>query len=126
MNFPENLKYAKSHEWVEFLDDGSARIGLSDHAQSTMGSIVFMNLPEEGDSFAAGESIGDVESVKAVSEVFTPVAGKVSAVNEALLDSPEKINEDPYGAWLVELEELGDQVELMDAEAYEAFCQEEE
>lgn len=126
MDVKSNLMYTKSHEWVEFSDDTTAKIGLSDFAQNSLGSLVFANLPEEGDEVAAGESLGDVESVKAVSDIMSPVSGVVVAVNEEVLDAPEKINEDPYGAWLVEVNEISDKEELMDAEAYEAFCKEEE
>lgn len=125
MNNPTNLKYAKSHEWVLFSDEKTARIGLTDYAQDSMGALVFVNLPEEGDTLTMGESLGDVESVKAVSDVFSPLSGTVSAVNEELLDAPEKINDDPYGAWLVEVTEISGQEELMDSAAYEAFCKEE-
>lgn len=126
MDVKSNLMYTKSHEWVEFSDDTTAKIGLSDFAQNSLGSLVFANLPEEGDEVAAGESLGDVESVKAVSDIMSPVSGVVVAVNEEVLDAPEKINEDPYGSWLVEVNEISDKEELMDAEAYEAFCKEEE
>lgn len=122
MNIPENLKYTKSHEWVEFLPDGAARVGLTDHAQDALGDLVFVNLPEAGDAVTAGEALGDVESVKAVSDIFCPVTGTVRAVNEALLDAPEAINADPYGAWLVEVEAITGQEELLDAAAYEAHC----
>ncbi len=121
MNIPANYKYAKSHEWVEFLEDGSARVGLTDYAQSQLGDLVFVNLPQEGDPVTAGESFGDVESVKAVSDVFSPVTGVVAEINEALLDSPETINSDPNGAWFIRVEEISGQEELMDAAAYEEF-----
>ncbi len=122
MNIPENLKYTRSHEWVEFLPDGAARVGLTDHAQDALGDLVFVNLPEAGDAVTAGEALGDVESVKAVSDIFCPVTGTVRAANEALLDAPEAINADPYGAWLVEVEAITGQEELLDAAAYEANC----
>ena len=124
MNYPENLLYSKSHEWVEFLSDTTARIGLTDFAQDQLGSLVFVNLPEVDDEFDVGDSLGDVESVKAVSDVYIPVNGTVSAVNEALLDNPEAINEDPYGAWLVEMENITDKDELLSAGDYAAFCAE--
>lgn len=126
MNIPKNLKYTKSHEWVEFLDDNTIRTGLTDFAQNAMGSLVFVNLPEVGDEVSAGESFADVESVKAVSDVNAPADGVVSAVNEDLLDSPELLNEDPYGTWMVEISEIGNTEELLDADGYEAFCREEE
>ena len=123
MKLIETLKYSKSHEWVEELSDGTVRIGLTDFAQSELGDLVFVNLPEEGDEVVCEESFADVESVKAVSDVFSPVSGKVIAVNEELLDAPEKINEDPYRAWLVVVGEITDQEELLDAAAYEAQCE---
>ena len=126
MNNPKNLKYSKSHEWVEFIDETTARVGITDFAQNSLGGLVFVNLPEEDDEVTAGESLGDVESVKAVSDIISPVSGKVTKVNEDLLDAPENINEEPYGAWFVEVAEIGETEELLDAEAYEAFCKEEE
>lgn len=125
MNIPSNLKYTKTHEWVEFTSENSARIGLTDFAQDSLGSLVFVNLPEEGDGVSVGESLGDVESVKAVSDVISPFTGTVSAVNEELLDAPEKINEDPYGTWLVEISDIEEREELLDAAAYENVCKEE-
>ena len=116
-NIPENLKYSKSHEWV-LEEDGVFTIGLGD--------IVFINLPEEGDSVTAGESFSDVESVKAVSDVFSPVTGTVTAVNEALLDDPAQVNEAPYEAWLIKVSEVSDTEELLDAEGYEAVVAAEE
>ena len=124
MNFPAELKYSKSHEWVK-MDGDVAVIGISDFAQDALGDVVFINLPAEGDSVTAGESFGDVESVKAVSDVYSPVSGTVKAVNEALLDAPEGINADPYGAWLVEVEGITDKEDLLDAAAYAALCAEE-
>ena len=118
---PAELKYTKSHEWVA-EEDGVLTVGLTDYAQSELGDLVFVNLPEEGDEATAGEAICDVESVKAVSDVYSPATGVVVAVNEELLDAPETINEDPYGAWLVKIGEVTETEELMDAAAYEAFC----
>lgn len=123
MNTPEHLLYTKSHEWVLFAEDGSAKVGLTDHAQDALGDIVFVNLPEVGDSLTQGETMGDVESVKAVSDIYSPVTGTVKAVNEALLDAPETINADPYGAWLVEVADVSDREELLDAAAYAAHCE---
>lgn len=124
MNTPDNLLYSKSHEWV-LLEGDTAKIGLTDHAQEALGDLVFVNLPETGDSLTCGEALGDVESVKAVSDVYSPVTGTVKAVNEELLDTPEAINADPYGAWLVEVEGITDKEDLLDAEAYIALCAEE-
>lgn len=124
MNVPANLKYSKSHEWIDFSGD-VAKIGITDFAQSSLNDIVFVNLPEVGDAVSAGESFGEVESVKAVSDVLSPVSGSVSAINEALLDAPEQINADPYGSWLIEVAQPTAQQELLDAAAYETFCAEE-
>ena len=124
MSNPTNLLYSKSHEWVDFSGDTTAKIGLTDFAQNALGNLVFVTLPDVGDPLTAGESLGDVESVKAVSEVFSPLSGTVSAVNEELLDAPEKINDAPYEAWLVEVSDITDREELLDAAAYEAFCAE--
>lgn len=126
MNHPTELKYSKSHEWVKFQEDGSALIGLTDYAQDALGDLVFVNLPEAGDEVTAGEAFADVESVKAVSDVFSPVSGTVAEVNEELLDAPERLNEDPYGVWLVRVENITEQEELLDADAYIRFCEEEE
>lgn len=121
MNIPAELSYSKSHEWVR-KEGGSATIGLTDYAQSELGDLVFVNLPEVGDEVTAGEALGDVESVKAVSDVYSPVSGRVAEINEALLDAPESINEDPYGAWFIRVEDITDEEELLDAQEYEAFC----
>lgn len=122
MNIPENLQYTESHEWVS-IDGDVATVGLTDYAQNELGDIVFVNLPEVGDAVTAGDSFADVESVKAVSEVISPVNGTVAEVNEELLDNPALVNEDAYGAWLIRVEgaELG--MDVMDAAAYEAACE---
>ncbi len=122
MNCPENLKYSKSHEWVKYEGE-EAVIGLTDFAQSELGDLVFVNLPEPGDPVTAGEPLGDVESVKAVSDVFSPVTGTVKEINEELLDHPELINEDPYEAWLIRVEDVQEEEELLDAQTYEAHCE---
>lgn len=124
-NIPEELKYTKSHEWVK-EEDGVITVGLTDYAQSALGDIVFINLPEEGDDVTAGQAFSDVESVKAVSDVFSPVTGKVAAINEELLDNPALVNEDPYEAWLIKVEDVSDTEELMDAAAYGQVCAAEE
>lgn len=124
-NIPAELKYSASHEWIK-EEDGVYVIGLTDYAQSALGDIVFINLPEEGDEVTAGESFADVESVKAVSDVFSPVTGAVCAVNEALLDDPAQVNEDPYGAWLVKVENVTATEDLLDAEGYAAVVEAEE
>ena len=124
MTHPAELKYSKSHEWVKMEGD-VAVIGISDYAQDSLGDVVFINLPQEGDSVAAGEAFGDVESVKAVSDLVCPVSGTICAVNEDLADSPENLNSDPYGSWIIKVENITDQEELLEAAAYEAFCAEE-
>ncbi|MDO5362037.1 MAG: glycine cleavage system protein GcvH [Eubacteriales bacterium] len=126
MKHPEELRYSRSHEWVKKLEDGTVVIGLTDYAQDALGDLVFVNLPEEGDEVMAGEAFADVESVKAVSDVFSPVTGTVAEVNEALLDAPEMMNEDPYEAWLIRVENVTDEEELLDASAYIEFYESEE
>jgi glycine cleavage system H protein len=124
MNHPADLKYSKSHEWVKMEGD-VAVVGISDFAQDALGDVVFANLPEVGDSVTAGEAFGDVESVKAVSDLISPVTGTICAVNDELADSPENLNSDPYGSWIIKVEKLAGQEELLDSAAYEAFCAEE-
>lgn len=124
-NVPAELKYTKSHEWVK-EEDGLYVVGLTDFAQEALGDIVFINMPEEGDDVASGESFADVESVKAVSDVFSPVSGTVAEVNEELIDEPALINQEPYEQWLIKVKDVSDTEELMDAAAYEEFCATEE
>ena len=125
LNIPTELKYSKTHEWVRLLDGGRAQVGISDYAQQAMGDIVFVNLPEEGDEVEAGAAFADCESVKAVEDIRSPFSAAVLAVNEELLDAPELLNSDPYGAWLIEVGDISDELELMDAAAYHAFCESE-
>lgn len=124
-NTPAELKYTKSHEWVK-EEDGVFTIGLTDFAQDALGDIVFVNLPEEGDTVTAGETFADVESVKAVSDVFSPVTGTITEINEELLDNPALVNEDPYDAWFIKVSEVSGTEELLDASAYEEVCAAEE
>lgn len=121
MNIPNELQYTKSHEWVKLLDDGSALVGLDDYAQEQLGDLVFVNLPEAGDEVTAGEAFGDVESVKAVSDIYCPVSGTVAEINEELLDAPEAINQAPYDAWMIRVESISDREELMDADSYQEY-----
>ena len=121
MTIKSGLQYSKSHEWVR-MDGDVAVVGISDFAQDALGDLVFVNLPQVGDEVTAGEPFGDVESVKAVSDLVSPVTGVVRAINEALLDAPEALNNDPYGAWIIEVENVTATDELMDAAAYEAHC----
>ena len=125
MNGLENLKYSRSHERVEEVDETTGRVGLTDFAQHELGDLVFVNLPEVGDTVTVKEAFADVESVKAVSDVYSPVTGVISAVNEDILDSPEMINEAPYEAWLIEVKEVSEREELVDSAAYEKICEEE-
>ncbi len=122
----KELKYLDSHEWVRDEGEGVFTIGISDFAQESLGDIVFVNLPEVGDEVEIGGSFADVESVKAVSDVYSPVSGTVCAINEALLDSPELINEDAYEAWFIKVENGTLQEGLMDSEQYEEYCKNEE
>lgn len=115
------LLFSKSHEWVNMIDETTATVGLTDYAQSELGGLVFVNLPEEGDEVEAEAPFADVESVKAVSDVFSPVTGVVAEINEELLDAPETINEAPYDAWFVKVENISDKVELMDEAAYDEY-----
>ena len=120
MSTPKELRYTKEHEWVK-VEDGKATIGITEFAQSELGDIVFVELPEVGDDISKDQPFGSVESVKTVSELYAPVSGKVVAVNDELSDSPEFVNESPYGtAWMitVELSDEAEVEELMDAEAY--------
>ena len=128
MELREELLYSKSHEWVkEEGEEGEEMvIGLTDYAQSELGDLVFVNLPEEGDELTVGEAFADVESVKAVSDVYAPVAGTVSEINEELLDAPEKINEAPYEAWLVRVKDVTEKEALLSAEEYQAFVESEQ
>ena len=121
MNFPEDLKYAKSHEWVKTLEDGTVLVGVSDYAQDALGDLVFVNLPEAGDEVTEGEPFADVESVKAVSDVYSPVSGTVAEINEVLLDAPESINEAPYEAWFMKVENVTGTDQLMSAAEYEEY-----
>ncbi len=122
-NIPENLRYSKDHEWLS-VADGVATLGITDYAQSSLGDVVYIDLPRAGDKFEAHESFGSVESVKAVSEVFTPVAGEVLEVNEELNDTPEKVNTDPYGdSWFIKikLNNAGDADALLSGDEYEEY-----
>jgi len=119
LKIPEDVRYSNDHEWAKVAGD-NVRIGVSDYAQDQMGDIVFVEMPEIGDTFAAGDEFGTLESVKAVSELYAPVGGEVVAVNEALADSPELINQDPYGCWIMEIkpDNIEDMQNLLDHEAY--------
>ncbi len=119
LQLPEDLGYTKEHEWARVEDD-LVVVGISDYAQDQLGDIVFVELPEEGDSFSEGEEFGTLESVKAVSELYIPISGEIAAVNEELEDAPERINQDPYGAWIIKVnpENLEEMNDLLDSGAY--------
>ena len=128
-NIPGELKYSKSHEWVRIEEDGSVTIGITDHAQDLMGDMVFVELPETGNDYGTGDDCAVVESVKAASDIYAPIAGQVTAVNEALADTPEILNSDPYGeGWIYRMQpdDSGELDELMDANAYEELVVAEE
>jgi glycine cleavage system H protein len=126
-NIPEELQYSKDHEWIR-VENGVGTIGITDHAQHSLGDVVYVELPKVGDSFSAHDPFGSVESVKAVSEIFTPVSGEVLEVNETLQDEAEKVNTDPYGAaWMVKvrLSNAGELDSLLTAAEYEDFLKSE-
>lgn len=120
MNTPDNLKYTKSHEWTRLTDDGLIEVGITDHAQEALGDIVFLDLPEAGRVVKAGEEIAVVESVKAASDIYAPIAGEIVAANRAAVDAPESVNTDAYAAWLFKIRpaNAGDLDKLLDAKAY--------
>src|SRR5215217_5222294 len=122
MSVPEELEYTKTHEWVR-REGEEATVGITDHAQEELGDVVFVELPKEGVSFDAGASFGVVESVKAVSDLYAPLGGEVVEVNEALTDTPEKVNEDPYGeGWMIRLR-ISSEGELLSADEYERLLE---
>ncbi|PKQ21322.1 MAG: glycine cleavage system protein H [Actinobacteria bacterium HGW-Actinobacteria-6] len=125
--YPKELKYDKEHEWIKVTDD-VAVVGISDFAQDQLGEVVYVDLPAVGDEIVAGENFGEIESVKSVSELISPVSGEVVEVNDALGDTPETVNEDPYGdGWMIKIK-MGDPAQvddLMTADEYEAFVAEE-
>ena len=120
MNYPSELKYTRDDEWL-LEEDGVAVVGISDYAQHELGDLVFVNLPEVGDEVVAGEAFADVESVKAVADVISPVSGEVLEINEDLLDDAALINEDAYAAWFVKVGNVTDKEDLLSADEYEAY-----
>ena len=127
-NVPEDLQYSKDHEWIR-VDGDTGTVGITDHAQNSLGDVVYVELPKPGETFAAHESFGSVESVKAVSEIFTPVSGEIVEVNESLQDEPEKVNTDPYGdGWMIRIRmsNPGEVDSLLTAAEYEDFTKAEE
>ncbi len=126
MNVPKDLKYTESHEWARLEADGTVAIGITDHAQEQLGDIVFVEAPKAGRKVAAGEAVGVVESVKAASDIYAPVAGEIVAGNDELAGAPEKVNADAYGAWIYRLKpaNAADLAKLLDAAAYEKLASE--
>lgn len=126
MAYPKDYKYTKEHEWVK-AEGSTGTIGITDHAQNSLGDIVFVELPKVGSTLTKGQSFGTVESVKAVSDLFAPVSGKVTAVNEDLATSPEKVNSDAHGSWMikVEISDPSDLAQLLSADDYEKYAAEE-
>ena len=126
MNFPTNVKYTKEHEWIR-LEGDVAYVGITDYAQEQLGDIVFVDIPTEGETLAAGEVFGTIEGVKTISDLFLPVTGEILEQNEALADQPELVNQDPYGeGWLIKIKPTADADfdSLLDAEAYKALINE--
>ena len=123
-DIPSDLRYAASHEWARLEEDGSVTVGISDHAQEALGDVVFVELPEVGQQLTAGQQAGVVESVKAASDIYAPISGEVVAINEALTDSPESVNGEPYGSWFFRLRpnDASELDKLLDAEGYKASC----
>jgi glycine cleavage system H protein len=126
MNIPKELRYTASHEWARREADGTVSIGITDHAQEQLGDIVFVEAPKAGRKVASGEAVGVVESVKAASDIYAPVAGEIVAGNEALAETPEKVNADAYGCWMFRIrpDNAADLEKLLDAAAYEKVAAE--
>ncbi len=125
---PDDLKYASSHEWVRIEDDGSATVGISDHAQKALGDIVFVELPETGIRVASKDEVAVVESVKAASDIYAPISGKITKINEALRDTPEIVNSSPYeNGWFFKMKpsDVAELDELLDADGYREVCEDE-
>jgi glycine cleavage system H protein len=126
---PSELKYLATHEWARLEEDGSVTVGITDHAQDALGDVVYVELPELEQEISSGDEAGVVESVKAASDIYTPISGTVIAVNEVLDDEPEKVNQDPYGdGWFFKVEptDSGELEDMLDADAYQEVCEEEE
>jgi glycine cleavage system H protein len=125
MNNPENLKYTDSHEWVRQESDGTVSVGITNHAQQQLGDVVFVDTPQVGRSIKKGEECGVIESVKAAADIYAPLSGEIVAVNPELSDAPEKINQDPYSAWMFRLRpsDAGELASLLDAAGYEKVAE---
>jgi glycine cleavage system H protein len=117
MSYPSDLKYTKDHEWVK-IDGGTATVGITDYAQKALGDVVYLELPDVGRTLKKGEVFGTIESVKAVSELYSPVDGEVTEVHSALVQHPEEVNKDPHSSWMIAVKVTGGQDDLLDAGAY--------
>ena len=117
MSYPSDLKYTKDHEWIR-LEGANGKIGITDYAQKALGDVVYLELPQVGRALKKGEVFGTIESVKAVSELYSPIDGEVTAINSALVQSPETVNKDPHGSWMIAVKVTGGQGDLLDANAY--------
>jgi glycine cleavage system H protein len=127
VRYPDDVVYTRDHEWARSQPDGRVRIGITDYAQDALGDVVFVQLPSEGATFSTGDTLGEVESTKSVSEFYAPISGEVTAVNSSLSEAPEQLNDDPYGdGWICEMEPSSDDAlgELLDAAAYRALVEE--
>jgi len=122
MKINSHYKYTKSHEWVEKLSDEKYRIGITDYAQDALGDLVFVNMPSEGDTVETGKTFADVESVKAVAELYSPVSGTICAVNNAVSDTPGLLNSEPYNSWIITIADVTETEELLTPEEYEEYC----
>jgi len=122
MNNPKDFYYTSSHEWVQFISETVVRIGITDYAQTQLGDLVFIEMPEVGDTITAGGSFANVESVKGVSDVIAPVSGTIVSINEELLDAPQLMNEKAFEAWIIEVEGVMDKTGLLTAAEYNAIC----
>jgi len=122
MKLNNNYKYTKSHEWVEMLEGGQCRIGITDYAQRALGDIVFVNMPAEGDAIEKGKPFADIESVKAVGELYSPVSGTICAVNNAVADEPGLLNAEPYTHWIITATDITETSDFLTPEEYEEYC----
>ena len=122
MNIPNELKYTKTHQWLK-EEDGTAEVGITEYAANQLSGIVFVDLPEVGDNLSAGEPFAQVESVKVVADVHSPISGKVTMINETLVDDPQTIDENPYNAWFIKADNITETAELMNAEEYRLYIE---
>lgn len=122
MNVPEDLRYTATHEWISFIEDGKAKIGITDYAQQVLGDVVYVSLPHSGEEYKKGDIFADVESVKTETEIYMPMDGRILTANMGLMEEPQRVNEDAYGAWLVEVRGLKDEG-LMNASEYQKYIE---